>query len=355
MLPGTFSIINQQSSIFNLTAAGVFLTQRSRIWQAARNVLLILAGLVVILLYGVLPRFLTGIATTSRFHFRDPNDGKTPRSYRLDFGWIHFTSSDGVLLQGWYVPASVPEPRGTIIYAHGHNRTRVELLPEAVFAHGLGYDGLLFDLRHQGQSGGEITALGYWERLDVEAAVRYALDERKAARPLVLWGISMGAAAALMAAAESPDVAAVISDSTFLSYTDMIRHHAKLFLPLPSFPIADEVIYWAAWRGKFRPSAFDLQKAVERINPRPILFVAVEGDRRMPPSIARALFARATSPQKQLIILPGVRHGEGFKFANKPYEEAVRQFLSRLSPEPSASEAGQGPIKNRKAKIKNKK
>jgi len=205
------------------------------------------------------------------------------------------------------------------------------MLPEAVFAHGLGYNGLLFDLRHQGQSAGEITTLGYQERLDVVGAEREALGDERAARPLVVWGVSMGAAAALMAAADSPEIDAVISDSSFLSFSDVIAHHAKLFLHLPKFPIADEIIYWSAWKGHFRPSDFDLEKAVERIGPRPILFVAVAGDRRMPPSIARALYARAASPQKELVILPGNRHGEGFKLANQQYEQTVTDFLKHVA------------------------
>ena len=321
----------------------------ARIWKGTWQVLLILAGLVAILLFFVLPRFLVGIVTTSRYHFPDSNDGKTPKSFGLDFRWVEFHSTDGVLLKGWYIPAAGPrngsgrgEPRGTIVCCHGHNRTRIEMLPEAVFAHSLGFNGVLFDLRHQGQSSGEITTVGYYERLDALGAVRFALEEEKAARPVVLWGVSMGAAAALMAAADSHDVDAVISDSSFLSFKDLVKHHAKLFLPLPSFPLADEVIYWSAWRGHFRPSDFDLEKAVGRINPRPILFVGVEGDRRMPPSIARALFARATSPQKRLVILPGTRHGEGFKFANKQYEEAVTEFLAGVSHDPAASEARAG-------------
>ncbi len=306
----------------------------ARIWKIARKVLIILGALVTVFFLVVVPWFFTWIATTSRYHFPDPNDGKTPKSYGLDFRWAEFPSADGLLLKGWFIPASGPkggDARGTIIYCHGHNRTRIEMLPEAVFAHSLGYNALLFDLRHQGQSVGEITTLGYQERLDVLGAARYALEQEKAARPIVAWGVSMGAAAALMAAADSPDIAAVISDSSFLSFSDVIAHHAKLFLNFPKFPIADEIIYWSAWRGHFRPSDFDLEKAVDRINPRPVLFVAVEDDRRMPPSIARALYARSTSLQKQLVILPGHRHGEGFNLATQKYELAVTEFLAHLS------------------------
>jgi len=140
----------------------------------------------------------------------------------------------------------------------------------------------------------------------------------------------MGAAAALLAAAESPDISAVISDSSFDSFMGTLRHHLKLFLHLPGFPIADEVGYWTAWRGHFRPGDFDLVKAVERMGDRPILFVAVAGDRRMPPSVAQTLYAHAQSPLKKIVILPGNRHGEGFNQAREPYEMAVANFLASL-------------------------
>lgn len=305
------------------------MSTRAKIWKVTRVALYILAEIVAVFFLVFVPRFFTDIVTTSRYHFPDPNDGKTPRSYGLDFRWVEFKSPDGILLKGWYVPAQ-GDARGTIIYSHGHNRTRVEMLPEAAFAYGLGYNGLLFDLRHQGESGGEMTSVGYWERLDIESAAHYALEERKAARPIVLWGVSMGAAAALLAAAETPEIDAVVSDSTFLNFRDMLKHHWKLFLPLPTFPMADEVIYWSAWRGNFRPSDFDLSEAVARIGARPILFVGVEGDRRMPPAIARTLYSASTSPLKRLIVLPGQRHGEGFNLATKPYQAAVTEFLASI-------------------------
>lgn len=303
-------------------------------------ILYVIVGLLLIFFYGVIPWFLTNIITRPSFHFHDPNDGKTPQTFGMAYQNIQFTSSDGVPLRGWYVPAG-GTPRGTIVFVHGLNRSRVEMLPNEVFAHGLGYNGLLFDLRHQGQSGGKVATLGYKERHDVVAAVDYALNQEKAARPVILWGVSMGASAALMAGADSPDVAAVISDSSFLNFSDVLWHHYYLFRgfarrqwwwfpPLPGFPIVDEVEYWSAWRGGFWPGDFDLEKAVRRINPRPILFVAVAGDERMPPSIAQKLYADASSPLKAIVVVPGKRHGEGFNEARQPYEEAVTKFLNSL-------------------------
>jgi len=300
---------------------------RARVWQIVRRVLLSLLGLLAAFFLIFVPWFFTHIVTTGQYHYPDPNDGKSPKSYGLDFKWVEFRSADGIPLRGWYVPAG-GEARGTIIYCHGLNRTRIEMLPMAAFGHELVYNGLVFDLRHQGASGGKVTTLGYQERLDVLGAVRYALQDEKAARPVIVWGISMGGVAALLAAADSPDIAAVISDSSFLSLDDTVKHHLNLFLHLPSFPIAEEVIYWTAWQGGFRASDLDAGNAVERIGSRPILFVAVEGDRRMPPAVAQALYAHARSPYKKLIVLPGQRHGEGFKQATEQYKQVVREFLA---------------------------
>lgn len=309
----------------------------------------ILVLLVLFLFYGFVPYFLSSIGTVNRFHFHDPLDGNTPQSFGMKYADAEFTTRDGVDLKGWYVPAAPgAAAKGTVVLIHGLNRSRVEMLPEAQFAHGLGYDVLLFDLRHQGASGGKFSSLGYWERLDAEAAVNYALQKQDAPQPVVLWGVSMGAAAALMAAAETPSVAAVISDSTFLSLADTVHHHYYLFRgfirrrwkwfpPLPGFPLVQEVTALMGWRAHFDPAQLDLRQAVEKIDPRPILFVAVSGDPRMPPSIAQQLDKLAQNSADRVVVLPGKRHGEGFNEARQPYEAAVTQFLNAISSSTTAS------------------
>lgn len=291
--------------------------------------LILIALIAAIFLFVVVPGFLSQILTHGGFNYPDPNNGKAPISYGLKSRWAEFKSSDGITLRGWYIPSDGPA-RGTIIYCHGLNRSKVEMLPRAQFGHQLGYNGLLFDLRHHGQSGGKVTSLGYYERLDVLGAVRYALEVEKAERPIILWGVSMGAVASLMAAADSPDVSAVISDSAFLSLADTVRHHWKLLIHLPAFPIADETLYAIGWRAGFPPGDLDSEKAVEHIGLRPILFVAAQGDRRMPPAIAEELYSHAQSPSKKLVILPGTRHGEGFNQARDAYELAVKDFLTQV-------------------------
>ncbi len=331
---------------------------RKIVWRVLKWVVGIVVALLIVFFYGVFPWLLSYFVTGNPAHFRREDPGKTPALFGMKFQDIQFKSRDGIVLRGWYVPAGIAKParlgkkqvagsrdlepaKGTIIYCHGFHETRLEMLPEAQFGHSLGYNGLLFDFRQHGESGGTVTSIGYWERLDAEAAVREALTKERADHPVILWGISMGAAAALMAAAEDPKVDAVISDSTFLTFDNVIKHHYGLvihfirrhwwwFPPLPSFPISDEVIAWSARHAHFDPSNFNLETAVERIAPRPVLFVAVRHDVRMPPHIALTLYSLDRSPVKEVIVLPGHRHGEGFNDARTPYEAAVSKFLSEV-------------------------
>jgi len=69
---------------------------------------------------------------------------------------------------------------------------------------------------------------------------------------------------------------------------------------------------------------------VTRIGDRPILFVALANDRRMPPSNAQDLYSHSVSPHKAIIVLPGQRHGEAFNLDMEQYEAAVRQFVAGL-------------------------
>jgi fermentation-respiration switch protein FrsA (DUF1100 family) len=322
---------------------------KGKLWRVIKWAAVTLVVIIVIFLYGVIPWFLTKFVTINNFRFHERNAGETPASLGEPFQEVAFESSDHIPLKGWYIPADVPgggEAKGTIIYCHGLHRSRIEMLPMAQFGHSLGYHGLLFDFRNHGESGGSVTSIGYWERLDVEGAVQEALTREHAPHPVIVWGVSMGAAAALMAAAEDPQINAVISDSTFLSFDEVIQHHYHLvihlirrhwwwFPPLPSFPITDEIIALSAWRAHFPPSAFDLETAVKHIAPRPILFIAVKDDLRMPPQIARTLYALDNAPLKAITVVPGSRHGEGFNESRASYQAAVAAFLTRVTSPPA--------------------
>ena len=144
---------------------------------------------------------------------------------------------------------------------HGLNRSRIEMVRRAPFVHAAGWNALLIDLRHHGASGGEATTFGAKEKEDVKAAV--APRARALARARSWSGACRSAAASVVfAAAEDPEVAGVICDSSFRSLDDTVRHHLQLFRGfrwwlriVPSWPVADLALFWMGRRGGFDPAA----------------------------------------------------------------------------------------------------
>jgi len=291
-------------------------------------------GLVVVvalLVFGVLPYFLAGQVTGGQFRFNDrENAGLTPASFSLPFEEIAFTSSDGVPLKGWFVPAA--QARGTVVLVHGLNRSRIEMVKKVPFLNKLGWNAVLFDLRRHGESGGTARTLGYQERNDVHAAIAWA--RTRAPGPVAVWGISSGAAAATLAASEDPQVAALVCDSSFRSLRDTVRHHLQLFRGfrwylrlVPRWPLSEEVTYWIGKRGGFDPDALDIQKAAARLAGRPALFVCDTGDRRMPKEIAFDLKA-AAGERARVLVVPGQTHGSAYREGQPAYEHAVQELLA---------------------------
>jgi dienelactone hydrolase len=119
---------------------------------------------------------------------------------------VAFTTSDGLRLQGWYVPS---ENGATVIVFPGRRGPQqpARLLVEH------GYGVLLFDRRGEGESEGDPNALGWAGARDLHAAVAYLQgrpdvdDERIGGL-----GLSVGGEMMLQAAAETDRLKAVVSE-----------------------------------------------------------------------------------------------------------------------------------------------
>jgi pimeloyl-ACP methyl ester carboxylesterase len=314
-----------------------------KVWLK-RLALLVVVGF-LFFAFGWVPYYLAGVATSRRFIYHDlENDGLTPASFSLPFEDVSLRSSDGVPLAGWWVGA--PDAKGTVVMVHGLNRSRIEMVRRVPFVHAEGWNALLIDLRRHGASGGTVTTFGATEKLDVEAAA--ALARARAPVPVVLWGVSLGAASVMLAAADDPQVAGVVCDSSYLSLDDTLRHHLRLLRRwrpwlrvVPVWPVADEVLFWIGRRGGFDPSLVDVNAAATRLRGRPALFVANSEDVRMPKEIAFEL-AAAVGGSAQVLVVPGKSHGGAWRDGTAAYEAAVRKLLGRAQQRGAGAEQAAG-------------
>lgn len=248
----------------------------------------------------------------------------SPADYGLAFEEVAFPSTDGVPLSGWYLPGG--SRHAVVACGHGLFRSRREVLDRAAFFRQQGYDTLVFDFRRHGASAGERVTLGYQERLDFEGAVEF-LEKRRPGAPVVLYGVSMGAGAAILAARESKGVAAVVADSPFLNIEHTVSHHVKLLFRLPRFPFASALLWFLEIRGGFDRDEFDLEAAAGELGDRPLLVIAGGGDERMPPDLQKRVAEAAKSPLSRFVVFPGAGHGAAYRVATSAYQSALVSFL----------------------------
>ncbi|MGQ0607614.1 MAG: alpha/beta hydrolase [Chloroflexota bacterium] len=253
----------------------------------------------------------------------DPADAPaTPADIGLEYESVRFTTDDGVTLSGWLIPAK-RETRTAIIVMHGFSGHR---LPElAAFVPWLHerHHVLQFDFRGHGESDDGLVTLGSHERRDVAAAVRFI--ESRGLGPTALFGISMGAAIAIVAAPDLP-VAAVVADAPFAE----LRHPVASRMRQIGYPLAGIgarlVVAGATLRARSR--LMDPIRAVARISPRALLLIAPREDRLISWRQSDRLYAAAGEP-KELVVVDGAGHAEAYAVDPVAYRERVLGFLDR--------------------------
>jgi fermentation-respiration switch protein FrsA (DUF1100 family) len=291
-------------------------------WAAITVVILLL-----VFVFLVAPYLLASFITRAGTRPMDRRLTTNPSDFDVAYEEVAFESSDGVSLKGWYLGGG--DHGVSLACGHGLFRSRREVLERSVTLRKAGFNVLLFDSRRHGESGGERVTLGYEERLDYQGAIAY-LQERQPEDRIALLGVSMGAAAALLAASENSVVEAVVADSSFLSLDHTVTHHLKLFWGLPRFPLGDELLFFIERKGGFRREGLNVEVAVQKIGSRPLLFVAGSEDRRMPVEVQRRLYRAAESEKSQFLVVEGAPHGAAFRTNPDLYRKAMIDFLESV-------------------------
>jgi uncharacterized protein len=248
----------------------------------------------------------------------------TPADYGLAFEPVTLAAPDGVKLAAWYVPC--PGARAGIVVCHGYRASRRYLTGLLPFLHRAGFAVISFDFRSMGESGGRTCSFGQCEREDVRTAVRY-LREHAGIEPgrVGAYGLSMGGAAAIMAAAEEPDIGAVVADCAFARLGEMVTQR---FTPLgrvgPSLACCTQ--WWGERLAGFSASTVAPADVVAQIAPRPLLLIHGEADSHTPPAQSKEIYAAAHEP-KQLWLVPGAEHAGCYDTARDEYERRVSHFF----------------------------
>jgi fermentation-respiration switch protein FrsA (DUF1100 family) len=278
--------------------------------------------------------------------------------------------SEGVRLVGdVYVPDGIGagERRAGVVLCHGYTGVKDIYLPDnARVLNEAGFVALTFDYKGWGDSEGARSRLAPYSRVaDVQAALTF-IGTLRSVDPerLGIYGTSYGGATVVWVGAIDPRAKCVVSvvgigngarwmrsvrrpdewhDLRARAREDRIKRALEgpsEFVPREEILLPDrQSAELAAAARRNNPAAvgripleyvdetleFNPEWVVDKIAPRPALFITTDDDRLVPPEESIALHARAGEPKK-LVVLKGFGHYEVYR--DPAFSQVMRETVA---------------------------
>ena len=244
-------------------------------------------------------------------YFPESEVARTPSDIDLDYDDVFFSTSDGVRLNGWFVPG---KSEMTLLWFHGNAGNISHRLDNILLLHRrLGVNVFIFDYRGYGRSEGRASERGIY--LDAEAAIEYVVSrgDVNPEKQLLLFGRSLGASVAVEMATRY-QARALILESPFTSIRAMAKS-AYPYLPVGILTSLIQARYDSLSKiGNVRTSLMVLHGDIDEI---------------VPIELGRELFDAANEP-KRFYAIEGAGHNDTYLIGGHDYFEALGSFVQDL-------------------------
>lgn len=263
-----------------------------------------------------LRQFARGVLRTRR-----RRSDRTPSSLGLDAEPFELASSRGAV-RGWVVHAG-PGAAPTVLFVHGWRSHAGDMLPWAAPLVRHGYHAIVYDaLGHGDSDDSEFTSLRHL-REDMDDVLGYARTLARTAPGIVLFGHSMGGAAAILAAAKEAPIRGLITAG---APTDPLQITAE-WLDSRGLPGPLLVRLLRPFWQRIVREPYATLRPVRRIGRVTVPVLILHGSEDVQVGIHHARALAAANPLARLELLEGADH------VNLPehprYEAVVLSFLAR--------------------------
>jgi uncharacterized protein len=251
----------------------------------------------------------------------------TPQEDGLRYDPVSFSTSDGELIRGWFLFGT--KGSALVVACHGVGTNREDLRGVSRFLCRAGFNVLAFDFRAHGESSGSKTTFGFREAMDVQAAVQYAIAHyEKQFEGVGVYAISMGSAAAIIAARHIPQVQAFVLDSPFARLGDLVDQQFSHWPEPPRRLLASMARFYGWLFSGIQATAIAPESYAPDLGTRPVLVFHGNQDTLIPIAQGRRLFERIPGP-KEFVETRGAAHVQSYAVMGRAYEERVVDFFHR--------------------------
>jgi len=263
----------------------------------------ILVLIVVILIVGIV---IPAVKMHTMLDCRTSGEAYNPSEFGVESSIVNLKSADGLSIVAYEV--DVDTPRGVIICLAGiHSKTVTNWYGHARLFADNGYASILLDLRSHGQSEGESIYAGTREWMDVDAVVSYIKSNSKyTGVPIVVMGLSMGAATALVSIGRNSNIDGVIALSAFSSWEYNFNRNVEQKVPMWVAKMLEPFVSVVTYMRFGRMMKISPINQIANIGSRPALLIHSIGDRLVP--FANFEQLTTVAPQVQTWVVEGDNH-----------------------------------------------
>jgi alpha-beta hydrolase superfamily lysophospholipase len=233
-------------------------------------------------------------------------------------------TKNNIAVEAWYSPAD-SFVRGTVILFHGLMGNKGLITDEAEAFRNFGYNVMMVDVRDHGNSGGNVTTMGYREAEEVKLAYDHILQTGE--KNIFLWGASLGAVEIIKAVSDyqlSPS--GVIVEMPFLSLQSHLESRARV-MGFPGQPFGFLTSFWIGVEQGFAGLGFRIADYAKNIHC-PVLMQYGTRDQLVLQYETDEIYEAISTTNKKLVTYNDAGHGSLLKYDPATWTREVKAFLN---------------------------
>ncbi len=254
------------------------------------------------------------------------NEQAIANAYKATTTPTSITSDDGLKLHADYTRNEVSHI--WVIAIHGYKTSNESMMNYGARYADRGYNVLLPDNRAHGQSEGKYIGMGWLDKDDIACWIKWIVDQDKDAK-IILHGVSMGAATAMMLSGDNPKhVIGYIEDCGYTTVWDIFASEMKKRSGVPSFPALNLGSFVSSFKAGY---SFEEASAVKQVAKckKPMLFIHGEDDDFVPVEMGYEVYDAANC-EKQFFLVEDAGHAQALYKDPDAYWGVVFDFIDNV-------------------------
>ncbi|MDC0008181.1 lysophospholipase [bacterium] len=252
----------------------------------------------------------------------------TPANYNASYEKLAIYTEDSLRLSGYLIKSDSIKLKGIIIMVHGVGGCKEHFIPLGAKLSKIGISSIVFDGRAHGESEGQYSTYGYYEKKDVKKVVDF-IKSRYTDIPVGIWGNSLGGAIALQAMAYDSRLDFGIIESTFANMDEIVFDYKKRYLKGFGLKfVSDYALYRAGNIADFDPNEVRPVNAVKEIT-KPMFIAHGDADKLIAFKYGETLFQNLKSTNKIWYPVENAGHSNLGEKGGKAYQKALFDFIQK--------------------------